>query len=148
MLISIGALSAARPPCAPLPPSRNPGLCCCVLSEPALEVVGVSRTQLQPGIQHSHRDANSMASGILATPSPVLTETEAYVLTLYDQLQQLQLELALLRSQRGHPASSGQRFPDHIDLLLEHQISVLTGLQELVHRKLARMIWRMTKHGC
>ena len=89
-----------------------------------------------------------MASRILATPSPILSETEAYALALYDQLQQLQLELALLRSQRGHSASSGQRFPDHIDFQLEHRVSVLTGLQELVHRNMARMIWRMTKHGC
>ena len=89
-----------------------------------------------------------MASRSLATPSPVLTENEAYVLTLYDQLQQLQLELALLRSQRGHPTSPGQSFPYHTDLLLRHRVPMLTGLQELVLRNSTMMIWRMTKHGC
>ncbi|KAH6854368.1 centromere protein H (CENP-H)-domain-containing protein [Chaetomium sp. MPI-CAGE-AT-0009] len=46
-----------------------------------------------------------MASRTIPEPSLIITEAEARVLALYDQLQQLQLELALLRSQRGHHAS-------------------------------------------
>ncbi len=89
----------------------------------------MSQTQLQPGtqaysLQGSQHGARSMASGILTTPSSVLTETEAHVLTLYDQVQQLQLQLALLRSQQSHPASSGQSLPYHIDLLLHHRVSI------------------------
>jgi hypothetical protein len=47
-----------------------------------------------------------MAShNVPSRPSLVVTETEAGVLALYDQLQQLQLELALLQSQQDHHAS-------------------------------------------
>ncbi len=49
--------------------------------------------------------AGDMTSEALPTPFPLLTETEAGILGLYDQLQQLQLELALLRSQQSHHAS-------------------------------------------
>ncbi|KAL2178630.1 centromere protein H (CENP-H)-domain-containing protein [Thermothelomyces heterothallicus CBS 202.75] len=45
-----------------------------------------------------------MASHSPSVSSPAFTETEASVLALYDQLQQLQLELALLQSQHSHRA--------------------------------------------
>ncbi|KAK4128291.1 hypothetical protein N657DRAFT_652012 [Parathielavia appendiculata] len=49
-----------------------------------------------------------MVSHTVTAPGPLaLTEAEANVLALYDQLQQLQLEFALLRSQRDHHASAG-----------------------------------------
>jgi len=52
-----------------------------------------------------------MASQAFASQSLVLTDTEAEVLALFDQLQQLELELALLGSQQSHEASSGWSFP-------------------------------------
>lgn len=42
------------------------------------------------------------ASTAIAAPFLPLTETEAGVLALYDRLQQLQFELALLDSRREH----------------------------------------------
>lgn len=48
-----------------------------------------------------------MASDVRA-PSSLLTETEANILCLYDQLRELQLQLALLKSQQGQDAP-GQR---------------------------------------
>ncbi|KAK4144619.1 centromere protein H (CENP-H)-domain-containing protein [Dichotomopilus funicola] len=45
--------------------------------------------------------------GTLASVTiPVITEAEANVLALYDQLQQLELEAALLQSRQGHPLPS------------------------------------------
>ncbi|KAL2141596.1 hypothetical protein VTI28DRAFT_2198 [Corynascus sepedonium] len=46
-----------------------------------------------------------MASQATSASSLAFTEIEASVLALYDQLQQLQLELALLQSQHSHRAS-------------------------------------------
>lgn len=54
--------------------------------------------RLQPGTAAT----SNMASHIPTMPSVVLTDVEADVLALFDQLQQLQLELALLRSQQSH----------------------------------------------
>ncbi|KAH6636755.1 centromere protein H (CENP-H)-domain-containing protein [Chaetomium tenue] len=49
-----------------------------------------------------------MASQAVPDPFFIVTEAEVNALTLYDQLQQLQLELALLRSQRSHHASADE----------------------------------------
>lgn len=46
-----------------------------------------------------------MASETPPTPFLLFTDPEAEVLGLYDKLQQLQLKLALLRSQQSHHAS-------------------------------------------
>lgn len=59
----------------------------------------LSPTKLQIAV------ANNMASHAVPGASLIVTEAEAGALALYDQLQQLQLELALLRSQRSHHAS-------------------------------------------
>ncbi|KAK4105956.1 hypothetical protein N658DRAFT_554962 [Parathielavia hyrcaniae] len=49
-----------------------------------------------------------MVSHTVNAPGPLaLTEAEVNVLVVYNQLQQLQLELALLKSQRHHHASAG-----------------------------------------
>ncbi|KAL2263856.1 hypothetical protein VTK26DRAFT_4765 [Humicola hyalothermophila] len=50
-----------------------------------------------------------MSSHLTTTPSPPLglTDTESAVLDLYDELQQLRLELAFLRAQQTHHALSG-----------------------------------------
>ncbi len=55
-----------------------------------------------------------MASPVPLTPvHEPLTEAEANVLVLFDQLEQLQLELALLGSQQSHHVAAGQspQFP-------------------------------------
>lgn len=50
-----------------------------------------------------------MASYSPSALSSAFTETEARVLVLYDQLQQLQLELALLQSQQNIHRVPGQK---------------------------------------
>ncbi|KAH6625943.1 centromere protein H (CENP-H)-domain-containing protein [Chaetomium sp. MPI-SDFR-AT-0129] len=52
--------------------------------------------------------------GTLASVTiPVITEAEANVLALYDQLQQLELEAALLQSRQGHPLPRASLPPGH-----------------------------------
>lgn len=43
---------------------------------------------------------------------PAITEAEANVLTLYDELQQLELEVTLLQSRQGHTPPSECPQPD------------------------------------
>jgi hypothetical protein len=61
-------------------------------------------------LSHATAVTGEMAPRTVSEPYPSLSEAEAKVLALYDQLQQLQLELALFRSQQSHRAS-GQASP-------------------------------------
>lgn len=66
-----------------------------------------------------------MAANTSTTPSLILSEAEAEALALFDQLQRLQLELALLRSQQDHQ-TSGQSSRNPRMIVSEREPVMLT----------------------